>query len=213
MESSDLKYKYYDCLIYKDKQIRGVLPPRRINVGEYQIEWHRKGIQFLRCPEGWLCHQENSNNRIPIASGIIVPWNVLPNETKYDITTLSGEKQYVIRIQFRGDFKLWLERCIKMDHNVNKEMLWYIAEYYESKWKLTTSSQEIKMIYGELKSFSEKLKDLNTKVDDGILDLLLKTWQQRLEEQLIKDVFSDDEKTVMESIAYIRNGNAILSSN
>ena len=81
-----------------------------------------------------------------------------------------------------------------------------MAECYEEKWNQKPSAQNAK-------ENIEKLKDLPYGIDDDFRELLLKTWRQRLEEQLIKDVFSDDEKTVIESIAYIRNGNAILSSN
>jgi DNA-binding transcriptional regulator GbsR (MarR family) len=90
--------------------------------------------------------------------------------------------------------------------NANKELLWYIAECFEEKWNQKPSAQNAK-------ESIEKLKDLPSGIDDSFRELLLKTWQQRLEEQLIKDVFSDDEKTVIESIAYIRNGNTVLPYN
>lgn len=198
---------FFDFLIYKGTQPKH--SPRRIVTDEYQIEWHRKGIHFVNCPEGWLRHQENPDICFPISSGKIVFWNQLTDKSRYDVTSLSGEKEYVIRMFNRNDVEIFLKgfkEVFNEEINANKEIMWYIAECYEEKWSQKPSAQNAK-------ENIEKLKDLPYGIDDNFRELLLKTWQQRLEEQLIKDVFSDDEKTVMESIAYIRNGNAILSSN
>lgn len=198
---------FFDFLIYKGTQPKH--SPRRIVTDEYQIEWHRKGIHFVNCPKGWLRHQENPDICFPISSGKIVFWNQLTDKSRYDVTSLSGEKEYVIRMFNRNDVEVFLKgfkEVFNEEINANKEIMWYIAECYEEKWCQKPSAQNAK-------ENIEKLKDLPYGIDDNFRELLLKTWQQRLEEQLIKDVFSDDEKTVMESIAYIRNGNAILSSN
>lgn len=198
---------FFDFLIYKGTQPKH--SPRRIVTDEYQIEWHRKGIQFVNCPEGRLRYQENPEICFPISSGTIVSWNQLTDKARYDVTTNSEEKKYVIRMFNRTDVEAFLKgfkEVFNEEINANKELLWYIAECFEEKWNQKPSAQNAK-------ESIEKLKDLPSGIDDNFRELLLKTWQQRLEEQLIKDVFSDDEKTVIESIAYIRNGNAILSSN
>lgn len=192
---------FFDFLIYKGTQPR--LSPRRIVTDEYQIEWHRKGIQFVKCPDGWLRHQENPDICFPISSGTIVLWDHLADEARYDVTTLSGEKQYVIRRFNREEKKE--EKLLKGfkevfdgKKNANKELMWFTAEYYEEKWNQNPSSQNAKEII-------DKLKVLPSDIDDSFRELLLKTWQQRLEEQLILDLYSNDEKLVLESIDCIKN--------
>ncbi len=189
---------FFDFLIYKGAQPKH--SPRRIVTDEYQIEWHRKGIHFVNCPEGWLRQQENPDICFPISSGTIVLWNQLTDKTRYDVTTNSGEKQYVIRMFNRTDVEVFLKGFKEVFNegiNANKELMWYIAECYEEKWNQKASSQSAKEII-------DKLKDIPTGIDDSFRELLLKTWQQRLEEQLILDLYSDDEKLVLESIECLK---------
>ncbi len=190
---------FFDFLIYKGTQPKH--SPRRIVTNEYQIEWHRKGIHFVNCPEGWLRLQENPDICFPISSGIIVFWNQLADKYRYDVTSLSGEKEYVIRMFNRNDVEIFLKGFKEMfdkEINANKELMWYIAECYEEKWNQKSSTQIAK-------ENLEKLKDLPLGIDDNFRELLLKTWQQRLEEHLYDDLLSNDEKLIMESIADLKD--------
>ncbi len=190
---------FFDFLIYKGTQPKH--SPRRIVTDEYQIEWHRKGIHFVNCPEGWLRHQENLDICFPISSGKIVFWNQLTDKSRYDVTSLSGEKEYVIRIFYRNDVEVFLKgfkEVFNEEINANKELMWYIAECYEEKWNQKSSTQIAK-------ENLEKLKDLPLGIDDNFRELLLKTWQQRLEEHLYDDLLSNDEKLIMESIADLKD--------
>lgn len=192
---------FFDILIYK-----GVQPkrsPRRIVTDEYHIEWHRKGIDFVKCPEGWLRHQDDPDICFQISSGKLILWNQLTHQARYDVTTLSGEKQYVIKMYNRNEdkddaFLKGFKESFNGEINANKEIMWYIAECYEEKWNQKPSAQNAK-------ENIEKLKDLPSGIDDNFRELLLKTWEQRLQEQLIKDLSSQDESIVMESIAYLKN--------
>ena len=46
--------------------------PRRINDGEYHIEWHRKGIEFKQCPEGNIHHPDGMIQDIHVMFGKLV---------------------------------------------------------------------------------------------------------------------------------------------
>lgn len=189
---------FFDFLIYKGTQPKH--SPRRIVTDEYQIEWHRKGIQFVNCPEGRLRYQENPEICFPISSGTIVSWNQLTDKARYDVTTNSEEKKYVIRMFNRTDVEAFLKgfkEVFNEEINANKELLWYIAECFEEKWNQKPSAKLAK-------ENIRKLKDLPFGIDDIFSELLLKTWQQRLEEQLILDLYSNDEKLVMESIECLK---------
>lgn len=189
---------FYDFLIYKEPQPKH--SPRRINTDEYQIEWHRKGIFFKKCPQGLLCQQDNNSNCFEISSDTIILWNQLVDKARYDVMTLTGEKQYTIRMFNRNGVDTLLHGFNEIyDDNVNanKEILWFIAEFFEDNWIQNASSKEAKETLN-------KLIDLPKSVDDALCKQLIATWQQRLKEHLIKDLQSDDERIVIEAIADLK---------
>lgn len=189
----------YDFIIYKEPQPKH--SPRRITTEEYQIEWHRKGILFIKCPDGLMREEDKTNNSFTISSGTIIPWNQLVDKARYDITTLAGEKQFVIRVYNRKSYDALLNgfnEIINEEINANKELLIYIAEHFENRWQKNPTTDEAKEIL-------EILKGLPKGVDDSFCELLLKTWQQRLEEQLLKDMQSDDDRDVMEAICALKD--------
>ena len=187
----------YDILIYDPKEKQPPASPRRIVFDEYQIEWHREGIQFVKCPEGSMCNRGNPNDVIPIKAGDIVPWSRLNDRERYDIKPENGEPVLVIRAFYRKDFKDWIQYCWVLPDNFNTEMMWYIARCFEDSFSKKLSIKNIENICQELQ------QSLSQGVDDTTRDLIVNTWERRLEEKIVKDLFN--EATIGDAKAHFKN--------
>lgn len=191
----------YDIKIYEWDDDNNSNSPRRINDGEYHIEWHRKGIKFKQCPEGNIHHSDGMIQKIYVMSGKLVLWDELmgteySNEL-FEYIPIAGTPRYKIRIKKRTVPK-WIEWNKKVPNNINTEVMWQLAENEERKWSAQMPSNEIGSTLTELKS------NLPPGIDDTVRDLILETWQQRLEQQVIKGLLSDDVNAVSELVPHFK---------
>ena len=170
--------------------------PRRINDGEYHVEWHRKGIQFVRCPKGVIRKKGSTDAVAHVASGTIVPLEQFANNDYYDIVPDDGPVQRHFRIRYR-DYEKWLEKN-SIPNNVNMEVLLQIAEIYEHRWADHPTLEETKACMENLR------QELPSGVDDDTRNSILEVWRRRMENCLIKDLLSYDDKVAAKAVAPFR---------
>ena len=185
---------FYDILIYVYGLDQPKESPRRIVFGEYQIEWHREGIQFVKCPEGSMCNRGNPNDVIPIKAGNIVPWSRLNDRDRYNVKPEGKDPVLVIRAFYRNTFEDWIRYCRSLPDNFNTEMMRYIARFYEDSFSKMLSSKDIENICQELQQC------LPQGVDDATR--IVNTWKQRLEEKIVKDLF-EKKKVAVDCFKYL----------
>lgn len=195
----------YDIKIYEwDKDSnRYSNRPRRINDSAYQyhIEWHREGIEFVQCPEGIIHHVDNRITDINVKSGIRVYWKELMRHEDsnefFEFKPNADTPRYKIRVIKRtsSDWKDW---CDKIPDNINTEVMWQLAEIEERKWSAQMPLNEIGSTSIELKS------SLHPAINDPVRDLILATWQQRLEQRVVKAVLSDNPQSASEAVPHFK---------
>jgi len=163
--------------------------PRRIQEGEYHIEWHRTGIQFIKCPAGRIHSKNGIVGDIDVDSSIIVTWQQLmkPNSEneQFQFIQANGDILYVFRV-IKREQQDWLDWCTKVPDNFNTEVLKQIAQIYEDKPFAQLSIKEIV----KNRDYLEHL--LPYGIDDSFCEIIREAWKQRLEERLIQDLLYAD---------------------
>lgn len=193
---------YYDIKIYHSYDQDNRYSPRRINENGYHIEWQRAGILFLQCPDGKIHREDSGVEDIHVHSDMLIEWKKMmkPTDTtikKFQIIDSNGTVHYVFRV-IQRTFEEWLNWCNEVPGNYNLEVMFQIAEPYESKWNDETT-------FGEIIEICTKFgNDLPLGIDDIVRDLILETWQQRLEQRVIKGLLSDDVNAVSESVPHFK---------
>lgn len=170
--------------------------PRRINDGEYHVEWHRQGIQFVRCPKGVIRTKNTNIDVAPVASGTFVPLEKFENNAYYNVVPDEGQVRCHFRIRYR-DYEKWLENN-NLPNNVNLEVLLQIAEIYEQRWADHPTLEESQSCMESLK------RELPTGVEEDARNSILEVWNRRMESCLIKDLLSYDEKVAAKAVAPFR---------
>lgn len=186
----------YDILIWpgsQDEQPDN--SPRCIKDNEYQIEWGRDGLRFVKCPKGKMSRTDVQGQSFAIETSTVIPWYQLEKYKYYDITTENGEKRYCARVWWWSSVKDWLENCERFEENVNTEVMWKIAEIFEEKWDARITIKEVADICTWLEALFRGI--------DGTLDTLrekiLGTWYQRLETRLTQDLLCPSEYSANET--------------
>lgn len=187
--------KLFDIIFYSGSE-PGNNDPRRINDGDYQVEWHRKGIRFVRCPKGVIRKRGSSDDVAPVASGVFVPLEQFANNDYYDVVPNEGQVRCHFRIRYR-DYEKWLEKN-SIPNNVNLEVLLQIAEVYEQRWVENPTLEETQACMDSLR------QELPVGVDDDARNSILEVWRRRMESCLIKDLLSYDDKVAAKAVAPFR---------
>ena len=177
----------FDVVIYPYGQ-QTEYDPRRICFDDYQIEWHRQGLQFVHCPKGMVHNQNNLCEDFSIASGDIIPWSQLINRERYDIVPNEGKTLYSFRAFWRTLVD-W-ERCCEIPNNINAEVMWQLAQIEEWKWSPQMSQRDIKDTLYRLKDCMPM--DISDECD-RVRDIVLNTWQKRWTERLSHDIMSPNQ--------------------
>ena len=200
----------YDIKIYEwgKNSSRYSSRPRRINDGEYHIEWHRRGIEFRQCPEGNLHHHDGKIQAIHVKSGKLVPWDELigteSSKELFEFIPIVDTPRYEIRV-IKKTVLEWIKwnNNKEVPNNINTEVMWQIAQIEEWKW----SPQ---MPLNEIRSTMIKLQNSLPKgIDDHVRDLILNTWKQRWVERAAQSMLSSETEnqvsTAVNSFKIIMN--------
>lgn len=198
----------YDIKIYEwgKDSYRYTMRPRRINDGEYHIEWHRKGVEFKQCPEGNIHHPDGKIQDIRVMSGKLVLWDELmgiehSNEL-FEFIPVTDTPRYEIRV-IKNTILDWIEWITAVSNNINTEVMWQLAQIEEWKWSVQKPLNEIRNTVIELQNCLPK------GIDDNIRDFILNTWKQRWVECAAQSMLSSETEnqvlTAVNSFKIIMN--------
>ena len=183
----------FDIKIYEwDKYGRNYTNrPRRIDDGEYHIEWHRQGIEFKRCPDGIIHHTSDRIQDVHVMSGQLVSWGELTEPAGsnglllFEFYPDANTPRYKILVIKRAPSE-WIEWNTRVPDNINTEVMWQLAQIEEWKWKPQMPLNEIRNILIELQN------SLPEGIDDSVRDLILNTWKQRWMERAAQSMLSSE---------------------
>ncbi len=165
--------------------------PRRIDDGEYHIEWHRQGIEFKQCPDGIIRHNSGKIQDVLVKSGQLVSWGeLMRNEDKKELFNFipsdpANSPRYKILVLKRS-LSVWIEWNTRVPDNINTEVMWQLAQIEERKWMPQMSLNEIRNILIEFQN------SLPEGIDDDVRDLILNTWKQRWMERAAQSMLSSE---------------------